>query len=271
MDGAVSTAAAPERGRGRVILAVVVFILAVALFAAAFYFLGGMDLIGPLLGVGVVSSPKSPAASASTSASVTPTSTPYDAALGKRMYVEQVESQGNIGRLAAGKIATLTVAEVAVKGDSAVVSLTARFVDGTSAPGAMQLVKRGSSWFFFAITGMRDDRTGGLADSVNSAASMEQSETLALEFRQAGIRSVDPSIVRTLFDQQSANQEVYSGLIDGRYVACGFGKPVRGAGTVTVPTTLVGKSGPIDRGSVVLIRKTVAGTDLLFLAKFVKK
>lgn len=269
MDGAVSTAAAPERGSGRVTLAVLVFILAVALFGAAFYFLGGMDLVAPFLGGGVATPVKQPAASGSTSASITPT--PFDAALGKRMYVEQVESQGNLGRLAGGKIATLTVDGVAIKGGAAVVSLNASFVDGTSATGAMQLVKRGSSWFFFSITGMRDDKTGGLADSVNSAASMEQSETLALEFRQAGIRSVDAAVVRTLFDQQSANQEVFNGLLDGRYVACGFGKPVRGAGTVTVPTTLVGKSGPFDRGSVVLIRKTVAGTDLLFLAKFVKK
>jgi hypothetical protein len=271
MDGAISTADEPKRASNKVTLAVLVFVLAVALFGAAFYYAGGMELVQPLIG-GLVSpsGTGAPAASTPASAPVSPPTATFDPALGKRMYVEQIESQSSLQRLAAGEIKGITVDRVDAGSDVAIVSITARFTDGTKAAGAMKLVKRDGLWFFFALTGMRSGATGGLADSVNKAAQMESSQTIENEFKRAGIVEPDAGVIKTLFEQQSANQEMFEDLLAGTYTAYELGKPTIGAGTVSIPVKILEKSGAASTGRIVLIKKTVEGKDRVFLTKFAK-
>lgn len=278
MDGAESTATAPKRSSSKVLLAVLVFVLALAAFGAAFYFAGGLELVQPLI-QGLTSatiSPSAPAAApgASPSATASPAATGSaspDPELGKRMYVEQIESQANLERLAAGEITKIAVGKVDLQGGTAIVSITAFFDDKTKAAGALRLGKIGPSWFLFSMSGMRDDATGGMADSVNKSTTLEASETLAVEFQQAGITAADGDVVKALFEQQSANQEIVKDLLAGEYTAYELGKPKVGAGTVSVPVKIATKSGASVNGAIVLIRKTVEGKDRIFLTKFSKQ
>lgn len=60
--------------------------------------------------------------------------------LARNMIEEQEASQENITRLLGGEVADVTVDEVSIDGDTALVKITARFKDGTNVPGTVDLV-----------------------------------------------------------------------------------------------------------------------------------
>lgn len=270
MDGAISTADEPKRKSSKVTLAVLVFVLALVIFGAAFYYAGGMELVQPLLG-GLLSpsGTGTPAASTPASASVSSLPTGVDTDMIKRMYVEQIESAVNIEHLAAGQFKSITIDKVVTSGDTdADVAITAELKDGTKAGGVIQVVKRGGNWYFFSITGLGN--AGGFSSSINTASSKETSEALASEASEAGVKTFDADVMSTIANQQAANQEIMTGLVDGSVTKLVFGAPQAGSGTVSLPITVSGPKGAAYEGSALLVTKTVDGKDRTFITTFKK-
>ncbi len=256
-----------KTGRARVVLAVIGLAAAIGLFAAALFYAGGIDYVSELLAG--ISGPASGANSAGSPPSVEATLPPgVDQELAQRMYVEQIESGESLRLLSEGKFASFRVLEVTTEQDLADVAVNAKLVDGTSAPGIMRFVKRGGKWYFFAISGLRAGPTGGLADKVAASAALEASENVASELSEAGITAIDQDVLETVLSQQVANQDIVTGIVDGTFSAIAIGKPVRGAGTVSLPVRLTGGDSAPVKGKAILVFKTIDGESRTFLTTF---
>lgn len=284
-DELTQSAARAGKPRRRVAMSVVLAILAIGLFAVAFFYVGGMSYVNALLG-GTPPAPATPAkpaasvaaTSTSTSAPVTVTSgglklpAGVDELLAKRMYVEQIESTTNLARLANGDVTRFVINRVDATDSTATVSLTAFFKDGTSAPGVMYLVKRSGSWYFLAIGGMNLPKASGLAGGVGTKGITEISESsiedIAATLLATGVKTFDAGVINSILSQQVVNQPVLNGLVTGTYTSLEIGKPSVGAGTTSVPVTLKGKSGAGQAGRLVLIKASIDGHDLTFLTTF---
>ena len=134
--------AGSPRSGNKVLLPLILFLLALAVVGAAFDHVGGVDYVTSLLSMG--SAPDTggaPAAavvatSAPGAVSMTESTLPgVSPELAKRMYVEQIQSQVNLDKMAAGAITRLDVTSVKATADAASVFVTVYFSDGTSAPG----------------------------------------------------------------------------------------------------------------------------------------
>ena len=176
--------AAPSRSGDGVLLSLVLLLLAVAVVGAAVYYVVGVDDVTSLLGMG-----SAPGSGGTTPAAVPATSTPVVVSqtelllppgvtpeLAKRMYVEQIQSQADLNRMASGEITRFEVDSVKVTAGKAAVLVTAHFSDGTSAPGVIQLVKCGGSWYFMSITAPNAAgyRTGGVGGWGSRASEREE-------------------------------------------------------------------------------------------------
>jgi hypothetical protein len=279
-------AARPKRS---VALSVLVLVLALGVFAAAVWYVGGVDYVMGLLGAG---SP-APAAPAQQAASTTATSTVgrpiagtttsgglnlpagVDEMLAKRMYVEQIESTVNLAKLANGDVTRFVINRVDATDTTATISLNAMFSDGTSAPGVMYLVKRSGSWYFLSIGGMNMTKASGLAAGVGVGGSTEIVESNLSDVTETlsglGIKTFDTGVINSILSQQSVNQPLLKDVVGGTYTTIEMGKPLAGAGTSSVPVTLKGKSGVAQSGRLVLIKASVDGHDLTFLTTFSKQ
>jgi hypothetical protein len=284
-DDLTQSAARAGKPRRRVGMSVVLAILAIGLFAVAFFYVGGMSYVNALLG-GTPAAPATPAKPAA-SVAATSTSTPgtvtsgglnlpagVDEWLAKRMYVEQIESSANLARLANGDVTRFVINRVDATDTTATISLNAFFSDGTSAPGVMYLVKRSGSWYFLAIGGMNLPSASGLAGGVGSGGSTEIAETNAADVTETlgemGISTFDPGVINSILSQQTVNQPLLKDVVSGTYTTIEMGKPSVGAGTTSVPVTLKGKSGAGQAGRLVLIKASIDGHDLTFLTTFNK-
>ncbi len=160
----------PKRSVG---VPVLIALLAIAAFAAAFYLLDGMSLVEDILGGDVVAQEpaSSTPASGTTQAAeqvaeetapsglVLPDGMTEEFAL--RIWQEQIDSQANIMRLVSDEVARIVITNVTQDGDEAVLDITAEFRDDTSAPGKLGMRKFGENWYFAYVSGMRDADTGG--------------------------------------------------------------------------------------------------------------
>lgn len=261
--------------KSKVLVGGLVLVLALALFGAAFVYAGGPQIVTNLLG-GNTAEPVSTTAPTSTGGGTTEPSTKAPAAaipsgvmedFGKRMYVEQVESQANIKLLADGRMASFKVDSVKVEGVKTLVSITASFKDGTKAPGVIVLKQDNKQYFVTAIRGVRTGSTGGYADG--TAMDTDVEGLLADEMAAAGIKSFDQPLLATLLSEQKSNQAVVKGIVDGTYTGVTLGAPADGAGTITIDIELTGKQS--SKGVVTLIQKTVDGRALTFISSFKKK
>jgi ABC-type Na+ efflux pump permease subunit len=72
--------------------------------------------------------------------------------LAKTMIQEQEDSQENMDRLLNGEVASVTVGEVSVEGDSAQVKIAANFKDGTVVDGTVDLVRIENMWYMEKVT-----------------------------------------------------------------------------------------------------------------------
>lgn len=270
-DFAAGTAAGAPRSK--VLLGGLVLVLAIVLFGAAFVYAGGVDIVQKLLGGGATTTaskstppatsnkPSTPAAPA---AGTIPSGVMED--FGKRMYVEQVESQKNIKLLAAGDITSFSVDSVKAETDRTIVNITAYFKDGTRAPGEVVLKQDNKQYYVSAIRGLRTSATSGFADS--TAMNTDKEGSLADEMSAAGIKSFDQPLLATLLSEQKSNQAIVTGIVDGTYTRCTLGAPVAGAKTITIPFELTGKQ--TTKAQVGLIEKTIDGKDYTFISSFKK-
>lgn len=271
----------PKRG---VVMSVVLAVLALGLFAAAFFYVGGMGYVNALLG-GTAPAPATPAKPAASKSATSTTGTTssgglnlpsgVDELLAKRMYLEQIESSANLTRLADGGVTRFVINGVDATDTTATISLSAFFSDGTSAPGVMYLVKRSGSWYFLAIGGMNLPGASGLAGGVGTGGSTEIVESNVADVTETllelGIKTFDTGVINSILSQQAVNQPVFKDVVAGTYTALEMGKPSAGAGTISVPVTLKSKSGADVAGRIVLIKSSIDGHDLTFLTTFNKQ
>jgi len=276
-----NTASAPvqatSRSRGRVLLPVLLFLLAIAVFGAALYFVGGVDYVNTLFSSVTGGSPSKPSTPA---AAVVPTPTPTPVATGlvlppgvseelaQRMYVEQIESQANLEKMADGEIVSFEITSVETKNERSAVFVRARFADGSAAPGVIQFVRIEGIWYFMSITGLRPSNVGGSAETIQRGSVEDGERSNAEVIAESGVTVFDEAVMTTVLEQQRANQSIIVAMIDGSLTDLKLGAPGKGAGTTTVPSTLTGpKSAPVA-GEAVLIHKSVDAEDLTFLTMF---
>jgi hypothetical protein len=270
MDGATSATPVREPKRStKTVVALALFLLAIGLAVAAVYASGGVSYLADVaskIGSGTLFG-AAPVASTvpTTTAGADSSATAFGDEAAKRVYVEQIESQVNLERLASGDIASISVKNVSAGDTRTVVNIQAKMADGTNAAGAIVFVKQGSLWYLVSLTGLRDTSTGGLADSVGAAKQVEPSATVAAEFAAAGVKVPDPDVLRAITEQQVLNQPLVSSLLSGEYTQYVFGKPSAGSGTVTIPITIKGTGESDTSATAIMIRKKVEGQDRIFL------
>ena len=253
----------PSAAPRRLLVALVALLVALALFAAAFVYVGGVDGVTSLL-AGQFGASGPAVATRNPSASVGAT----DLAAAKLVYAEQIESQDNIDRLADGDIASFSVDSTQSDETSAIVQITVKFKDGTTAPGAMRFVRSGQLWYFTTISGLRLGATGGMADSVNSSQSIASTTTVDEKLASVGVEEPDAAVLKTIAQQQIVNQPLARDLIAGEYKWYTLGKPVAGPDTFTIPVKYGSSTESTLGASIIVIAKDIEGEDTLFITTF---
>jgi hypothetical protein len=260
-----------KRAAGKSVGAALILVLAIAAFAAAFWYVGGVGYVAGIVGGGPVTpgtggTASTPVPGASTAKR--PTDVPD--ALARRMYIEQIESAPQIERLASGKTTGFTIDKVEDKGaDQKWVAITASFTtQPKTMKGVMAFQKAGANWYFLWIqdlTGAADTAEGLLT----TPKLTEPTEPTAEEYEEAGITTVDQAIVDAVLTSQAADQALVAGILDGTYTSIALEPAVEGPGTITIPITATGKSE--TKGSVTLLTKDIDGKARTFVASFKKQ
>lgn len=252
------SSAAPKAGN-RVLLALFFLLLALGLFGGVFRYVGGVEGVKTLL-AGTGTNPDSTAAR--------PSISPVALDAAKYMYAEQVQSQDDLRSLVAGKMTSFTVDAVNAGKDSAIVPITAYFRDHTQAPGALKFVRRGGAWYFVSLSGLRPSTTSGFADVVAAGKSIDPSGTASQRFANLVVSETQRGVLRTLAEQQTANQPVLRDLLSGEYKRYEVGRPVKGSNTYTIPVTVVAADETTTAARIVVITAHVEGTKSLFISTF---
>ena len=272
-DGA-GTPSAATKSPNKVLLPILFVVLAVAVLGAVIYYVVGVRYVMSLFGGG--SAPRS-APGVSTIATSTPP--PFSqselqlppgvsAVLAKRMYVEQIQSQVNLQKLAAGEIKRFEVTSVRKTDSAASVMVKAFFADGTSAPGVIRLVKVGGDWYFMSFTGVNTKDVAGSAATVNHGTPAQGQKADAKVVADSGITVFDYGVINTLLAEQRNNQSLVSGIIDGSLSTIELGSPSGGAGTTRVPANFSGTSATPVAGEALMIDATHSGQQMTFLTAF---
>jgi hypothetical protein len=269
MPGTPNEGAPPVEGKPKAkpLLALIVLIVALGLFAAAFFYAGGMDYVNQLLGNtgGAVGRPApKPGATA-------PSYTGVPAAVERRMYIEQIESAPRIARLAAGEGTEITFNAVASKTATETwVAVTARFnKEPATINGVMCFEKVAANWYFMWLqeyvgAGAAD------ADALTQLPLHEPYDPTNEEYAEFNITTVDQGVIDAVILSQSADQALVKGIMDGTYTSLTLDKPEKGVGTIRIPVTLTGSAGSV-KGAITLLTKMIDGKDRTFVASFKKQ
>jgi hypothetical protein len=252
LEGPPSSVGKASASGPRWLWALLALFVAVALFVAAFYFVGGASYLSTLL------APKTTQPAASSPPAVA-------AAVVKDDNEEQIESHNVLEQLAAGNTSGIVVTRVQAQEDSATATLIATFRDGTYAPGKMLLLRRNGIWYMYYLRGMRPTPGTNQSGSVAEFTEVETSRTIESIAAQENIVTFDQGVIDTLMTEQLKNQEFVTGVIAGTYNAIDFGAPVPGQGTITLPVTVTGPNNAKVDGQAVMIQKTIDGRPLNFL------
>jgi hypothetical protein len=271
---------APSHAKKRTspLVALLALVAALGVFGAAFVYAGGVDYVNKLMGSAPAApsgTPARPLASATppttqpTQSTTQPATSDVPSALGKRMYIEQIESAPQISRLRDGLTTMFTVDAVDKRsGTETWVAITAQFAtEPRTMKGVMAFTSVGGRHYFLWI----QDLTGAASTPQGLMATKkltEPTEPTAEEFAEAGVTTVDQGVLGTVIASQAANQSLVAGLLDGGYKTVTLSAPITGPGTVTIPIKASGGSKPEASGSVKLVTKTIDGKDRTFVASF---
>lgn len=259
---------APVTRRSSVLPMLAVLILTAALFAVVCWYLGGIDGISSLVEAELAPKPSEVVATSTVSPAPAVSVGATETTAAKLVYAEQIESQENIDKLADGDVASFRVDSAKVASDSAIVRITIKMHDGTSAPGALRFVRSGELWYFATITGLRSSRTGGEADEIGSSESVTATITADEKLAAVGVEVPDADVIRVIAEQQVINQPLVRDLIAGEYQWYTLGKPVNGPYTFTIPVKFGGSEETTIAGAITIIAKNVEGQDRLFITTF---
>ncbi len=246
--------------RKSVIVALVFALLAITAFGAAFYLLDGMSLVRDLLDgepVLVDTTPTPPPQSTSTiepAALELPEGVTEEFAL--RLWQEQIDSQVNIGRLAAGEITGLTITDVRVKGDVSTLDVQASLAEGPTVAGRIEMQRIGGRWYFASVAGLRAAGVGTDAESTPTPLPR--------------LGDVDLDVLNTVLAEQVKSASVLEEYAIGTIAAVRIGSVVSGPGTATLPLAISEKGSPETTGELILISKKIDGDELWFVARFTR-
>jgi hypothetical protein len=258
---------AEQQGNPRraVALAIVLLVIAVAAFAAAFYMLDGYALVQEYLGGEIVQADDGPVPAQATESQTSPDELnlpegmPDEFAL--RLWQEQVDSRENIDKLFAGEIDRFEVTDTLQDGEEATLLVEAFFTDGTTAPGTIGMRRFGDIWYFAFVSGMRQSATGGSADSVSKSEGEPPAAPLPSP------ADVDVALLNTMIAEQAKSSAVTAryaaGAID-EIVVVGT-EPGPNTATVSVDMGSDGETGP---GDVIALLGESNGKDVWFIARF---
>lgn len=234
-------------------IAVLFTVLAVLLFAAAFYLLDGMQLVQDLLGQtdppdAVVEPPGVEATP--NEGLVLPEGMPQEFAL--RLWQEQIDSQANTRRLVDGEVTSILITRVTQTGDEAVLDITATFTDGPSVQGSLEMKRYGGQWYFARLSGLRSDSAPPKETPLPS------------------IEDVDVDLLRTIIEQQSLSAAVLEEYATGVVKEIVIDRIIDGPGTVTIKIEM-NETHEEGYGELVLIEKSIGGEPHWFVARFTKE
>lgn len=270
----VENGAASPAGRKRSpLVALLILVLAIGVFAVAFFYAGGMDYVNQLMGAAPAgSTPATTTPSVPQTSTVKPVATDVPTNLQKRMYIEQIESAYQIGRLANGETTMFTVDKVSKQSDTETwLSITAQFAtEPKTMKGVLAFTQVGGKYYFLWIQNL----TGAAAtpDALMTTQLLTEDTAVTEEqLASVGVKSIDQGVLNTIISSQAENQSFVAGLVDGSYSIVTLKTPVTGPGTVTIPVTLSGGKAPEANGSVKLITKQIDGKDFTFVASFEKQ
>lgn len=181
---------------------------------------------------------------------------------GKRLLIEQMESHAVIDRLASGDIDSLYIDHRKVAKGVAKIELTARFVDGTWAPGVMRLIKHDGVWYVDTLTGVRRTRTTGVADNVNTEFYLGGEGDISLSDSE-----VDWELVDAMLKAQIENADCTAKVVDGTVTRLDLRRPNRGVGTVSIPVRMDEAKG-FTSARAVLLPKIIEGREYYIIAGF---
>jgi hypothetical protein len=165
---------------------------------------------------------------------------------GRIALAEQIASQTNISKLAAGRVTAIDIDSSARSGSRWVAQVGARFKDGTYGAGELVLTNYEGFWYFTSMTGKRSGTTGGDADTVNDSGVGGTPLELA----------TDKALIEILAQQGRVNQRAYKDMVAGRWDRLDITSVARGLSTTTLKVSLhrVDGSGS-DAGSIGMLRK----------------
>jgi hypothetical protein len=269
MSEAVVTTAKP-RSNGRTLFAGVLTLLLLVAFVAAFVTLGGNGFVSGLLkSFSLWNQGRSTPVAVGTRGTVSTTASlppGVDDVLAKRVYVEQIESQVNIGKLVNGDVTSFDYGKVTKEASSATIEIKAHFKDGTSGPGVVGMALKGKNWFFAYIAGRNSVDATGLASTVARGTNEQSAEHLAETARA----KVDPGVLNTLMSEQVKSQAMLAEMVAGEYTRLTVDKTSKGLDTATIDVTLTPKSGASTKGQLICIRKEIDGKETWFITTFKK-
>ncbi|HET6350510.1 MAG TPA: hypothetical protein VFG89_00025 [Coriobacteriia bacterium] len=181
-----------------------------------------------------------------------------------RVFLEQVESQDNLGRLVDGELTSISAEDVVETDDGAIVYVTAHFSDGTSGPGYLRLVKKESGWYYASVAG-GNEAAAGLSSTVSDGKVEDVQRTDDEVIAHVGSTVFDSGVINAIISQSAKNASLAKDLVAGEISAISFGKPKSGAGTVTIPATIDYRTGADRKGQTVLVAKTIDGRQYYFM------
>lgn len=235
-------------GTTKVLVATLVFIAALGLFAFALVYTGAADTLmagGFDLG-SLFASGADPAVGGTGTGSVQTTDVASGVATfplvaGKQLFYEQIASQDTIGELLDNKFSRFDLRPADSSNSRAKVRVKATYRSGASFSGTMVLDKIEGGWYFSTIT--RDGSRQVLPSTP----------------------AYDQAVVHAVVEEQSKRQKTIEAILDGTYDQLRIDEVKTGSGTKTVIGTLVGGNEK-DPSEIVAISKVIDGTQYWFIA-----
>jgi hypothetical protein len=160
------------------------------------------------------------------------------------MYWEQVASAEQINNLVTDKFEKFELSQIATSADKADIRVAATYRDGTTMSGWLLLRQYEGAWYFTMIT----------ADG-NEAITPDLGDP-------------DADVVKAIVEQQAANQDVYTAILDGTYDTMTITRVTQGSGTAMADVMLSKGSGTGSKAQITFIKKEANGTAQWFITAF---
>ena len=160
------------------------------------------------------------------------------------MYWEQVASATTIDDLVNNQFATFELSQVTTSSDLANIRVKATYRDGDVLNGWLVLKSYEGAWYFQSI--MADGHTVATPD----------------------LGDPDADILKAMVDQQAANQDVYTAILDGTYNTFTIDTVVVGSGAKTLEITLSGPAKTGDKAKVTAITSDNGSGSQWFITAF---